>query len=376
MKILYVINSLSFFISHRLQLAQAASNSGYEVHVAAPFSNETDVILKEGFCFHPLPLTRSGMKVLEEINSFMALCRLYRLIQPELVHHIAIKPVIYGGVAARLTSMPAVISTIPGLGHVFVERGSKAALLRFNVKLAYRFALAHSNSRVIFQNAEDRDKFVSWHLIDRAKTILIKGSGVDISQFSYRPEPLGTPVVLMASRMILEKGVSEFVKAAHQLRKAGVKARFVLAGDSDPGNPTSISRTQLINWHKSGMVEWWEHCDDMPNVFAQTSIVCLPSHYGEGIPKVLVEAAACGRAIVTTDIPGCRDVVVNNYNGILVPRKDPLALVSAIRRLLEDRLLRQAMGKRGREIAVEHFSLQKIVKQTLTAYNQLLHCYN
>ena len=370
-KILFVVNDAPFFLSHRLPLALAALEEGYEVHVATPDSPLSATIQKHGLQFHAIPMHRSNMRLWKELKSFRALLNLYRRLQPDLVHHVTIKPVLYGGVAARLTKVPAVVFAVPGLGHVFVQEDLKTGLLRGAVKWAYRYVFGHPNARVIFQNPDDRLLMERAQLLAAENSILIRGSGVDINDFTPGPEAEGVPLVVLAARMLWEKGVGEFVDAAGQLREQKIEARFILAGESDPGNPSAVPVWQLEQWHDSGIVEWWGACDDMTRVFAEAHIVCLPS-YREGLPKVLIEAAACGRPIVTTDVPGCREVVRHEENGLLVPVRNPTALAAALRRLIASAVLRQFLGQNGREIAVAEFALDKVIEQTLAIYRGLL----
>ena len=222
----------------------------------------------------------------------------------------------------------------------------------------------------IFQNGDNRDLFLQKGIVSAEQVAVIRGVGVDLEQFSPRPEPSGITVVMLASRMLWEKGLQEFVTAAGKLREAGVMARFVLVGDPDPENPSSISHEQLRLWQESGLVEYWGHRNDMAVVLSQANVVCLPS-YLEGFPKVLVEASACGRAIVTTDVPGCREIVRQGDNGFLVPPRDSDALASALHTLIYNPLLRSKMGARGREIAVWDFSEETICKQTIAIYQEL-----
>ena len=370
-KILFVVNDAPFFISHRLPLALAARDAGYEVHVATPDSPLSAAIQKHGLHFHAIPLHRSNTRLWKELKSFRALLALYRRLQPDLVHHVTIKPVLYGGVAARLAKVPAVVYAVPGLGHVFVQDGIKAKLLRAVVKRVYGYVFRHPHAKIIFQNPDDQSLLLQAQLLSADDVILIRGSGVDMNIFTPQPEASGTPVVVLAARMLWEKGVGEFVDAARQLREQKIEARFILAGESDPGNPSAVPVWQLEQWHDSGVVEWLGACDDMARIFAEAHVVCLPS-YREGLPKVLIEAAACGRPIVTTDVPGCREVVRHEENGLLVPVRNPTALAAALRRLVTSPVLRQFLGQRGREIAETEFALEKVVEQTLAIYKEML----
>lgn len=370
-RILYVVNDAPFFLSHRLPLALAAQAAGYEVHVATPDSPLAVVIQRHGLGFHAIRLHRSSTRVWKELRSIQSLVTLYRRLRPDLVHHVTIKPVLYGGLAARLTQVPAVVHAVSGLGHVFVAKGMGTSVLRTVVTRLYLLAFGHGNLKVIFQNPDDQALLKKMRLIRDDESVLIRGSGADMAVFTPQPEPEGVPVVVLAARMLWAKGVGEFVDAARSLREQKVPARFVLVGESDPGNPSAVPVWQLEQWHDSGLVEWMGACDDMPRVFREAHVVCLPS-YREGLPKVLIEAAACGRPIVTTDAPGCREVVRHEENGLLVPPRDCIALAAALRRLILSPALREFLGRRGREIAVAEFSLEKVVDETLAVYQALL----
>lgn len=370
-KLLFVVNDAAYFLSHRLSVALAAQQIGFDVHVATPEGHATATIADEGFTYHHIPLTRKGVNPWQELGSIKALVSLYRKLKPDIVHNVTIKPMIYGGIAARTARVPAVVNAVTGLGYVFIARGVKASLLRSAVKLGYRVAFGHRNQRIIFQNPDDSITFLDAGIVIPQDIVLIKGSGVDMSLFTPSPEALGSPAVILASRMLWDKGVEEFVIAAGSLHKKGVKAKFVLVGDTDPGNPAAVPEAQLEVWKSSGIVDWWGKHNDMPAVFARAHIVCLPS-YREGLPKVLIEAAACGRAIVTTDTPGCREIVRHGENGLLVPVRDSKALADALRILIENPALRAKMGARGREIAVAEFSQEQVIKETLSVYYELL----
>jgi len=373
--ILYVVNEGRFFLSHRLPLARAAQAAGYRVAVAVPPSADDQAIREAGFELHGLALDRRSLNPVKALDTLLALRRLYRRLQPDLVHHITIKPVILGSLAARLARVPAVVNAVPGLGYVFVRKGALGAALRVAVRLAYRLALRAPRTRVIFQNPDDRGAFLRWGLVRAADVRLIRGSGVDTEVFRPSPEPppeAGPPVVLLASRLLWDKGVGEFVAAARCLQADGVEAEFALVGEPDPGNPSSIAREQLEAWVQSGAVQWWGRQDDMPAVYAMSHIVCLPSAYGEGVPKGLIEAAACARPIVTTDIPGCREIVRDGVNGLLVAPRDAEALAAALRRLIEAPALRAELGAKGRELAVGEFSEQEVTGETLLVYDRLL----
>ena len=373
-RILFVLNHAGFFLSHRLPLAIAAQRLGYDVHVATPQSKHVPRVLAAGLQWHPILLARSSKNPWTEVATLWSLSQLYRALRPDLVHHATSKPVLYGRAIARHTRVPAVVNAISGMGHVFADDGPRPAVVRSAVSVGYRFALRHPHMRVIFQNEEHQAAFVASGWARPAECILIPGSGVDTSLFI--PAAVGTPVrelpnVIFASRMLYTKGIREFVAAARILRQRGVRANCILVGEPDPDNLASVSHAQLHDWAQEGVVAYWGRRENMPEVFAQADVACLPS-YSEGMPKVLIEAAACGVPLVATDIPGCRDIARPNHNGLLVPVKDAVALADAIERLLCDGELRARMGHRGRERVVAEFSLDIVVQRTMDVYATLL----
>lgn len=370
-RILYSVNIPRFFYTHRLPLALAAHHAGHEVHVT---TSDEDVeyvnLIKEAnLPYHPLPLAQHGTNPLAELNTIRALTRIYNRLKPDLVHHVSLKATLYGGIAARLANVPAIVSAMSGLGYVFIGDGTKPAILRVLVDPGLRFALSTPNTHMIFQNPDDRQLFIKRGWIRPDKAALIRGSGVDMDVFAPQPETDGPPMILFAGRLMWRKGLGDFVKAAEQLKG---RARFVVAGFSEHSSPDIVSQEQLQAWQDAGLIEWWGKRTDMPDVFAQSHVVVLPSTYGEGVPKVLIEAAACGRAIVATDIPGCREIVQHEVNGLLVPPAQPEALANAIAHLIDHPDQRQGMGARGREIALNDFSLRQVIQETFALYDQLL----
>jgi glycosyltransferase involved in cell wall biosynthesis len=265
-----------------------------------------------------------------------------------------------------------VVSAVAGLGILFSQESVKAKLLRSLLYVFYRLSFGHKNQAAIFQNTNDRDLLVSWGVLDQNKSILIRGAGADLTQYSFCDEPLGVPVVSFAARLLLDKGVGEFVEASKILKDRNVEAEFWLIGDPDSGNANSITSEQLYNWQKAGLVKYLGHSFDIAFLFSQSNIVCLPSYYGEGLPKVLIEAAACGRTVVTTDHPGCRDAIELNETGLLVPIKDAVALADAIEYLIENPNVRKAMGNAGRVLAEKEFAIEKIVDEHMQIYRNLL----
>lgn len=370
-KILYLVTEDWYFCSHRIPLACAARDAGYEVVVVTRVRNHAERITGEGLRLIPIEFSRRSKDPFRELGFLFALISLYRSERPDIVHHVALKPVIYGSVAAQLTGVPSVVNALTGMGYVFTSRELLAKMLRPLIETIFRFALNLANSRLIIQNPDDLEMLVSSGIVKPERAVLIKGSGVDIEKFCFEPEPAGTPLVVMVSRLLWDKGVKEFVEAAGLVKESGADARFVIIGEADRENPAAVPQAQISEWSKSGAVEFWGHRDDVAGILKQAHIVCLPS-FREGLPKVLIEAAACGRPIVATDVPGCREAVRHGVNGLLVPARNSKALSGALSLLIADKQLRTDMGARGREMAESEFSIGRIVKHTLAVYDNLL----
>jgi glycosyltransferase involved in cell wall biosynthesis len=371
-RLLLIVNDAAFFVSHRLPVALAARNAGFDVHVATGLGTSAEIIHAHGIAHHPLRLSRSSTNPLGEVLTFVQIVLLLRRLKPDLVHLVTVKPVLYGGIAARLTAVPAVVAAISGLGDVFAAHNLRNRIVRGLATRAYRVALNRDRLKVIFQNASDRDTLSRVAGLTGDKVVMVRGSGVDLSAYRRLPEPEGVPVVTLASRLLRSKGVLEFVAAAEHLKACGVRARFQLVGDIDPGNTSSVSVAEIGRWREAGAVEILGYRHDVAELFAASNLIVLPSYYGEGLPKVLLEAAACGRAIVTTDMPGCRDAVEPGATGLLVPPRDAPALADAIRTLLTDPARRQRMGLAARELAERCFAIEHIVAQHLEMYRDLV----
>jgi glycosyltransferase involved in cell wall biosynthesis len=368
-RLLFVVNWDWFFLSHRLPIARAALGAGYDVSVAAVDTGRGGEISAAGLHFLPLELDNGGMNPFHDAALAGRLLRLYRQQDPHIIHHVTIKPTIFGSLAAHLMPRAHVVNAISGLGSIFLG-GRRARFVRPGVELLYRGVLRHPRSRTIFQNTDDRDTFVRRRLVEPRRTVLIRGSGVDCTVFSYAPEPAGPPLVLLPARLLGDKGVREFAAAAAAVRAVRPAVRFALAGAPDPANPSAISADELAAWQRAGTVECWGHRTDMPAVLRAAHVVVLPS-YREGLPKVLLEAAATGRPVVTTDVPGCREVVRHGENGLLVPPRDHRALAAAILELVDDAALRRRQGEAGRRIARREFAVQRVVAEHLELYAAL-----
>jgi glycosyltransferase involved in cell wall biosynthesis len=370
-KLLFVVNVDFFFISHRLPIAMRALQQGYEVHIATGLTNGLEELQSRGLIVHPLSLDRRSMGIFSNVLTFFQILRVFLKLRPDVVHLVSIKPVLLGGIAARLAAIPCVVAAISGLGFVFISHGFKATVRRTFIGWFYRLALSHKNLKAIFQNEDDLAILSDISNLPNEKANLIRGSGVDLTLYSPSPLREGVPNVVLAARLYAEKGVREFVEAARTLKSVGSNANFVIVGEPDQDNPAAISTNELNQWTSEGVIEWWGHRNDIPEVFANSFIVVLPS-YREGFSKVLTEAAACGRAVITSDVPGCRDAIEPGVTGLLVPMRDIKALAAAIRFLLDNPSLCEEMGRAGRKLAECSFDIQKVVSQHMLIYDELL----
>lgn len=370
-KILFVVNNPDFFCSHRLPIAVKAKSDGFDVHVASSKGLGVEQIEHMGLVHHEVDFSRSGQNPIKELVTTWQLIILFLRLKPDLVHLVTIKPVLYGGMATRIMRVKAVVAAVSGLGTVFIAQSTVARIRLWLVKILYKIAFGHKNLTVIFQNPSDRNTLISANILQEKQASIIRGSGVDLSDYPYLPEPNGTAVVVMAARLLRDKGVFEFVEAAKILKKRQVSVIMRLIGSPDLGNPSSITEQELENWKEEGYVDVLGYQADIAKLYSEANVVCLPS-YREGLPKSLVEAAACGRAVVTTDVPGCRDAIANTITGVLVPVKDAVALADAIEKLIENIGLRHTMGVAGRQLAEEAFDINIIVKQHLDIYEVLL----
>jgi glycosyltransferase involved in cell wall biosynthesis len=372
-KILYVDNRSQYFLAHRLPLAIAARNRLAEVHVTTLSRREQDleIIASEGLRFHQLRSNANNESVMRPVLMALQLASLVKELKPDVVHFFTLKAMCVGSVAFLLLPRVPALMSVTGLGYAFTSDSLKARLLRIPLQTVFPPLLNRACRCFVFENLDDLSFCQEYFRLPKERLYLGKCSGVDVGKYVVRPEKIGDPTVMLASRMLRDKGVFEFVEAATRLKREGVRARFLLVGDTDPENPTGIPTSQLMEWHHSGIVEWLGYCQDMLSLFSEAHVVCLPS-YREGTPKVLMEAAACGRPIVTTDAPGCREVVRHQKNGLLVPPRDGHALAAALRTLIRDPELRLSMGRNGRSLAENEFSLERVIKENLKLYERIL----
>lgn len=372
-KIVILVNDLNFFCSHRLPIAEAAKDLSFKIVIGYGEEGGADPILlnQKGFNTKYVPMKRGSKNLLKDLISFFKIIFFLKKEKPDLVHLVTIKPYLYGGIASRLVGVPSVVSAVSGLGTLFVHKNFKSKFLRFLTYPIYRLAFNHPNQIVIVQNRDDSNVLTKWNVLNYEKIRLIKGSGVQLKNFINLEEPAGIPTVCFAARLLIDKGVNEFISAARILKQRQVKAKFILAGDLDKQNPSGLKANDLQKIIEEKIVNFIGFQEDIPSLYSKSHIICLPS-YREGLPKALLEAAAARRPIVTTNVPGCRDAVISDKSGILVPIKDSLSLANALQELIIDASKRKEMGKTGRELAEKEFKIENVVDKHIKIYKYLL----
>ena len=370
-RLLFLVNSSSYFLSHRLGIAIEAKKQGYEVHIASPEDGCEDTFKIKGLMHHKLPISRTSINIFSEIKAFLNIYFLIKKINPDLLHLITIKPVIYGGIISRLIQIKGVVSAVPGLGYVYISKGIRAAILRFFINYFYKVSFSKKSLKIIFQNKDDMNKLRLAVGFDPIKSVIIKGSGVDLDEFKSTPLPEGRPVISMISRLQEDKGVKEFARAAQMIKERKIEADFWLIGDTDSSYPSPILIEDLQEWENKGFLSVLGYRKDINILIGNSNIIVLPS-YREGLPKVLLEAAACGRPVITTDVPGCRAAIEDGKTGLLVPPRDSSSLADKIEYLLGNKELLKKMGNAGRKLAEENFSLDKVVSAHLKIYSSFL----
>jgi len=372
MKIILFANTDWYLYNFRRSLALALRDAGHEVLLLSPDGPYGEKLRALGLRWQALPMDRRSLNPLREAALLWHLWRLLRREKPQLVHGFTIKCAVYGSLAARLAGVPARVNAVAGMGYVFTSNDARARLLRPVVRALLRLALGGQNARLILQNPDDVALFEQTRLIDAANVRLIPGSGVDCERF--RPNPQRIPGarlrVLLAARLLWDKGLAEYVEAARALHARGVAIDFLLAGDPDPGNPAAVSEAHIRSWVDEGALQWLGHVDDMPALLRSVDVVALPS-YREGLPKSLIEAAASSCALIATDVPGCRKVVEHEIDGLRVRVKDAAALAAAIARLADDASLRTRLAVAARAKALARFDERIVIRDTLAVYGEL-----
>jgi glycosyltransferase involved in cell wall biosynthesis len=373
LKILFFANTDWYLYNFRLALAKFLRAHDLEVVMLSPPGPYAKLLEGEGFRWIGVEMNRRSLNPHRELGLIRRLAAIYTAEQPDIVHHFTIKCVVYGSLIARWQGVPNRVNAVTGLGYVFADDGFRASLLRPLVRRLIKAALGGTGSRLILQNEDDVTAFIAEDLAEAADTHLIRGSGVDTRRF----EPAGPPRkgrgmrVLLASRLLWDKGIREYLEAARILQSEQLDIEFLLAGTPDSGNPASVPPGQVTKWQQAGVVKYLGHVSDMPGLMKEVDLVVLPS-YREGVPRSLLEAAACALPIVTTDVPGCREVVGHRENGLLVPPRDAQALAAAIRECYERPGERERMGRAGREKVLNEFDEHIVFTKTLDVYRELL----
>ena len=374
MKLLIIVNVDWFLYSHRLPIIIEARRKGFEVHIATKITNISikEKLLNSGFLIHDVPFDRSGKNILNLIEVAFSISRLLVIIKPDILHLVTMQPIIFGGIAAKIFRIKRVVYSISGLGHVFLFKTFIASIRRFFVINFYRLALSNKPRIVVFQNSSDQIFLKKLCRLSDREMILIPGSGVDINKYKFTELPKTEPIILMASRLLISKGVREFVQAAQLLKRRGMKVNFQLIGEPDISNPSAISKSELDDWVSNGYIDYLGYRDDVHELIPKSHIVVLPSYYPEGLPKILCEAAACGRPIITTNEPGCKDAVKEGITGLIIKSRNAKELANAIEKLIKNPKLLNSMSLEGRKNAEKLFDIKKVVDKHINTYQVLL----
>jgi glycosyltransferase involved in cell wall biosynthesis len=380
MKIIFFANTDWYLYNFRLPLARAVRNQGGEVVFVSPYGVYGDRLLAEGFRWVAVPMYRRSFNPLRELKLIMMLTDLFKRERVTLTHHFTIKCVVYGTIAAELAGVRGCVNAITGMGYVFANDGAIAKLLKPLVKIALKIVLGANRSRLVLQNQDDVDLFISQRIATKERVRLIRSSGVNTQKFNpLRKRALTIEKsinscckVLLATRLLWDKGISEYVASSRIIKDStSIQVDFLLAGRPDIGNPSSVPIQKIAEWDKTGLIKYLGHVERIDNLLSEVDIVVLPS-YREGLPRILLEAAASGLPIVATDVPGCREIVQHNLNGLLISPRNPMALAEAILYLSENPDERIRMGKVGRMKAVSEFDERLVIHKTLNVYDELL----
>jgi glycosyltransferase involved in cell wall biosynthesis len=367
-RLLYVVNEDWAFLLNRLPMARAAQKAGFEIHVATRVNDGARAIEAEGFTLHPIPLHRGGISPLSAIPAILALRQITGRIKPDIAHHSGLQCCVYGAIAAVGRKFPYV-SALTGMGYVFTSATWRTRLLRSILKWLLPSLLNRPGDVVLAQNPDDRAALVGLG-ISEARVVLIPGSGVDTDALQPLPEPDGPITYGFAGRLLTDKGIRALVAAHDIVRRQGLETNLLIAGNPDPANPASVSLEEVNEWTKRAGITWLGHVKDISSLWKRCHFAVLPSHR-EGLPGSLMEAAACRRAMIATDAPGCREIVIEDQTGLLVPIEDPQALAQAIAKLATSPELRARYGNAARELVVSRLSAKIIGEQVVGLYNSM-----
>jgi len=369
-KILFVVNIDKFFLSHRINIAMELIKKQYEVHLACKFTQNKKKIEKQGLILHDLNLSRSGMGLIDNLKSFLEIFFLVKKIKPDLIHAITIKPIIFVGIASYICKIPSIVFSISGLGFVFLTNGIISRIRRNFILILYKISFRHSNCNIIFQNPDDLNFILKKINLNIKKTSLIYGSGVFLKKYIHKIKKNFFIKILFASRLLIHKGIKEFVKAA-QILKTNKKIKFIVAGSIDQDNPSSINEKDLKLWVKKKYIKYIGFKKDLRKTIFNSDIVVLPS-YGEGFPKILIEAAAAGKPIITTNVSGCRNAIIPGQTGILINKQNYEELVDALYFLINNKKIRNKMGIEAKKLAKDYYDINSVTSKHMQIYNKLI----
>ena len=371
-KLAIVVNKANFFLSHRINIALSAQKEGYEVHLISDgMPDDISKITQKGIIFHQTYFSRTYKNIFVEMRTIIELFLKYKKIKPYIVHHVTIKPIVYGNIVCKLISQKRIVNSISGLGYIFVNKNFKNRILKFFVLKLYKLFFNSKSVRVIVQNEEEKGFLLKNKVSNEHNLRLVPGAGVNTSKFCPPDSFSNRNIIVFAARMIKEKGVEDLVNAVEKLHSMKYNLKLILLGDVDKDYPTHIRKTTLEKWDKKTFIDWHGHTDNVVNFYQIASIICMPSYYSEGVPKSLIEAAAVGKPIITTDMPGCRSIVKNKFNGLLVKPKNVNGLTSSIKYLLDNPKICSELGKNGRIHALRTFDEKRIINLTLSIYEEI-----
>lgn len=370
-KVLFVITEDWFFHSHFLDRAKYIASSGGTVGIATRFSIHEEELRDLGFELFPIDFSRRGLNPITEFITALKIRRIVRRFKPDIAHNIALKPVVTGTFGELLGRQGVVINALVGMGYIFTSTDTRASVVKPILSRILKFLLRSNSVHVVIENPDDLNSLVNEGFVRKSQISLIRGAGVDLIAFPFQPEATGPVVVTMVSRILRDKGVLEFIDSASQLQSKMPEVKFQIIGEPDLGNPSAIQQSEIDSWESLPNVKYLGRRSDIADILKGSHIVCLPS-YREGLPKSLLEALSSGRPIITTDVPGCREVCEDGVNGLLIPARDSIALSDAIEKLAINPELRQAMGRAGRMRAESEFSSELVCTQTLDLYRRLM----
>tara|TARA_Y100000389_G_C17455560_1_gene517914 strand:- start:849 stop:1976 length:1128 start_codon:yes stop_codon:yes gene_type:complete len=369
-KIFFLSNLDSFFLSHRLDIGKKMLQKGYEVHIGTEFTKYEKKFMKLGFKTHKINFYRNSFNFLKNIHSIIQIFFLLKKNKPDILHLISLKPIIFGGVISFISPVKSLVLSITGLGSMFIDNNYFSKIRKSIFNFFYRIVFLYPNLRVILQNNDDLNYLVKKSKLKKKDVEIIRGSGVNLNLFKFSKISKGTLNILMASRIIRDKGIFEYIEAIKYLKKKKFNAKFLLIGDIDTENPSAISNSLIKDWERKKLIKYLSHQNNIKKYIKKSSMVILPS-YREGFPKILMEAAACGRAVITTNVPGCRDAIINKVTGIKVPVKNSHAIANAILKISKKRSILKKMGKSARIHAEKNFDINNVVSKHIYIYKKI-----